>query len=322
MPSNAVRCVINKRDQLGETPLWCPRSNKIWWIDIERPKLQSFDERTGVHEVFPFDSTFLGSLALHHAGGFVVALDNGLHRFVPETGMLEHIVDVEPADRGTRLNDGRVDRQGRLWIGTMDAAIEKPIGNFYRVDPDATVHWLFDDVVVTNSVATSPDGRTLYMSDTRRFKIWAFDVDTDGGISNRRVFVDYTGQNGRPDGACVDSQGYLWNAVFAGHCVIRYTPAGDIDRVIELPVTNPTCVCFGGPDLETLYITTATKMIAPERLAHEEWAGALLAIDVGVKGMAEACFGAQSGCRGSTTMDPDLGKARLSPFAPESTASN
>lgn len=290
--SSRLRVVVNARDQLGETPLWCARTGKVWWIDIERPKLQSFDERTGKHEVYPFESTFAGSLALHRAGGFVVALDNSLHRFDPASSMLSHIVDVEPADKPTRLNDGRCDRQGRLWIGTMDAAIREPLGSFYRVDPSGAVHWLFNDIIVTNSVTTSPDDRKLYMSDTRRFKIWAFDLDPeDGVLSNRRVFADYAQEQGRPDGACVDSDGCVWNAVFAGHRVIRYTPAGKIDRVIELPVTHPTCVCFGGPALDTLYITTATKMISPEALAAEPFAGALLAIDVGVKGLPEGMFG-------------------------------
>lgn len=287
-----LRCVIQTRDQLGETPLWCPRTAKVWWINIEQPKLHSFDECTGKHAVYPFDCTFLGSLALHRDGGFVVALDNTLHRFDPVTGALHKIVEVEPADAGTRLNDGRSDSRGRLWIGTMDAAIEKPLGSFYRVDPDGNVQKFFDDIIVTNSVATSPDGRTLYMSDTRRFKLWAFDLDLDRGvITNRRVFVDYESQRGRPDGACVDREGYVWNAVFAGHRVVRYAPNGRLDRVIELPVTNPTCVCLGGPDLRTLYITTATKMIDPAVLAHEDWAGALLAIDVDVAGLPESLFG-------------------------------
>ncbi|MEJ8846681.1 SMP-30/gluconolactonase/LRE family protein [Variovorax rhizosphaerae] len=288
----AVRVVVQARDQLGETPLWCPRSEKIWWIDIERPRLQSFDEHTGQHEVHRFDSTFLGSLALHRRGGFVVALDNSLHRFDPANASLEHIVDVEPAGKGTRLNDGRCDRRGRLWIGTMDAAIQQPLGSFYRVSPSGSVQWLFDDIIVTNSVATSPDDRTLYMSDTRRFKIWAFDLDPDEGVlTNRRVFADYSNDKGRPDGAVVDSDGCLWNAVFAGHRVIRYTPAGKVDRVIELPVTHPTCVCFGGPELRTLYITTATKMITPAVLANEPLAGALLAVEVGVQGLPEPMFG-------------------------------
>ncbi|MEJ8854546.1 SMP-30/gluconolactonase/LRE family protein [Variovorax robiniae] len=196
-----------------------------------------------------------------------------------------------PDVTGTKPGQGGT--AGRsLWIGTMDAAIQQPLGSFYRVAPSGAVQRLFDDIIVTNSVATSPDDRTLYMSDTRRFKIWAFDLDPDDGVlTNRRVFADYSNGKGRPDGAVVDSDGCLWNAVFAGHRVIRYTPAGKVDRVIEVPVTNPTCVCFGGPDLRTLYITTATKMIAPDVLAQETLAGALLALDVGVQGLPEPMFG-------------------------------
>ena len=291
MPSS-VECVVNARDQLGETPLWCPRSRRVWWIDIERPKLQSVDPASGRHEVFSFDSTFLGSLALHAAGGFLVALDNTLHRFDPTTGQKERIAQVEPTSAGTRLNDGRCDSNGRFWVGTMDAAIERPLGSFYRVDAPGETTRLFGDIIVTNSVAISPDSRTLYMSDTRRFVLWAFDLDVgDGVLSNRRVFADYTTTSGRPDGACVDSEGCLWNAVFAGRRVMRYTPVGSIDRVIELPVTNPTCICFGDADLSTLYISTATKMIEPGVLAQETLAGALLACRVGVKGLPEAMFG-------------------------------
>ncbi len=291
MPAN-VRAVVQARDQLGETPIWCERTQRIWWIDIEKPKLQSFDAATGVHDVYPFPSTFLGSLVPHKQGGFVVALDNRLCHFDPVSRYLNTITDVEPHDAGTRLNDGRCDRRGRLWIGTMDAQIREPLGSFYRVDPSGLVKRFFDDIIVTNTITTSPDDKTLYMSDTRRLKIWAFDLDPESGeISNRRVFADYTGQIGRPDGACVDSEGYLWNAVFAGSRVVRYAPDGTIDRTIALPVTNPTCVCFGGRDLSTLYISTATKMIPPEVLANEPLAGALLAVDVDVKGLPEPAFG-------------------------------
>ncbi|MDM0037218.1 SMP-30/gluconolactonase/LRE family protein [Variovorax sp. J22P271] len=288
-----VRCVINVRDRLGETPLWCPRTEKLWWIDIDRPRLQSFDERSGRHEVHRFEGhTFLGGQALHRQGGFVIALDNSLYRFEPGDGRLEHLVDVEPASKGTRLNDGRCDSRGRLWIGTADVAFREPLGSFYRVGPDARAQWQFDDIIVTNSIAIAPDERTLYMSDTRRCTIWAFDFDVeDGVLSNRRVFADYANHRGRPDGACVDSEGCLWNAAFAGGCVIRYTPAGKVDRVIELPVTNPTCVCLGGPGLRTLYITSSTNQLTPAALQNEPLAGALLAVEVDVPGLPEQMYG-------------------------------
>jgi sugar lactone lactonase YvrE len=293
MTRRPIDCVVNRRDQLGETPLWCPRTELLWWLDIERPRLQSFDPKTGAHRVFPFDATYAGSLAIHAGGGFLVALDNALHRFEPETGVLTPFVEIEPAGRGTRLNDGRCDRRGRLWIGTMDETFREPLGSLYRVAPDSSVTRMFGDIIVTNSIATSPDDRVLYVSDTRRYLLWAFDLDPDDGVlSNRRVFVDFAGGRGRPDGACVDSEGCVWNAAFAGGCVTRYTPSGKVDQVIDLPVTNPTCVCLGGDDLRTLYVTTATKMIEPAVLENEEHAGALLAVRVNVPGLPEPMFAA------------------------------
>lgn len=287
-----IECVVDAGNQLGETPLWCPRSRKLWWIDIEVPTLQSFSPETGKYDRFRFSSTFLGSLALNGAGGFLVALDNTLNHFDPVTRETRTLAAVEPPTAGTRLNDGRCDRRGRFWVGTMDAAIARPLGSFYRVEPSGRATRMFGDIIVTNSVATSPDDRTLYMSDTRRFVIWAFDLDPDDGVlSNRRVFADYSNVPGRPDGACVDSEGCLWNAVFAGRRVVRYTPAGKLDRVIEVPVTNPTCVCFGGDDLDILFISTATKMIPAAQLAQEPLAGALLACRVGAKGLPEPMFG-------------------------------
>jgi sugar lactone lactonase YvrE len=288
-----VSCVINPSDQLGETPLWCSRTGRLWWLDIERPRVQSFDPVSREHRVFTFDAKWAGGLAFTAHGGLLVALDNALHVFDPETGTLTRFVDVEPPDTGTRLNDGRCDRRGRLWIGTADEKISAPLGSFYRVDPSGTVTRLFGDVIITNSVATSPDDRVLYVSDTRQYAIWAFDLDPDDGVlSNRRVFADFRGGRGRPDGSCVDADGCVWNAAFAGGCVIRFTPAGKIDRVIDLPVTNPTCVCFGGSGLDTLYITSATKLIAPDILARQPLAGAVLAVHPGATGLPEPQFGA------------------------------
>lgn len=286
-----IRRVVASTDQLGETPLWCWRTNVLWWIDIEKPKLQSFDPATGRHRVIPFDTRFLGSIALRRKGGLLVALDRKLYTFDPDAGTLDLFCTVEADDVDNRLNDGRCDARGRLWIGTMDNRILEPTGAFYSVDPDGTVTRHFDDVRVTNSVAISPDQKTLYFSDTRRFTLYAFDLDVDAGtISNRRVFVDYTATRDRPDGACVDSEGFVWNAIFGGGRVVRYAPDGRIVRTIPVPVTHPTCVCFGGADLATLYITTARKFLTPEQLAAEPWAGSLLATEPGVRGLPEHMF--------------------------------
>ncbi|MGE0723227.1 MAG: SMP-30/gluconolactonase/LRE family protein [Alphaproteobacteria bacterium] len=286
----AVRCVHPGADLLGETPVWCPRTRAIWWIDIERPTLQRFDPATGRHEAHPIRARFLGSLALRRAGGFLLALDRALFTYDPERQALAPFCTVEPDDRDTRLNDGRCDGAGRFWVGTMDNGLAAPTGSFYRVDPDGTAHRAFGDVIVTNSVAVSPDQRTLYMSDTRRFVIWAFDLAADGTLSGRRVFADHTATGDRPDGACCDAEGYLWNAIFAGGRIVRHAPDGRIERSVPLPVTNPTCVGFGGDRLETLYVTTARKFLTPAQLAAEPLAGALLAFEPGVRGLPEPMF--------------------------------
>jgi sugar lactone lactonase YvrE len=287
-----IRCVSEPQDVLGETPLWCEQSRCLWWLDIDRARLHRLCPESGARDLFSFDAKYAGSLALRASGGVLIALELGLFTFNPGVEELRPFCQVEPPQLNNRLNDGRCDGAGRFWVGTIDNALTHPNGSLYRVDPDGTVGHMFGDVIVSNTIAISPDQKTLYFSDTRRFKIRAFDLDLTGGtLSNERVFVDYTRTRERPDGACVDADGFVWNAIFGGHRVVRYAPDGAIDRTIDLPVTNPTCVCFGGPDLRTLYITTARKFLTPEQLRSEPWAGAVLVVDVEVSGLPEKRFG-------------------------------
>lgn len=286
-----VECVVNGADQLGETPLWCDRTQKLWWLDIEQPRLQSWDPSTGKHQANAMPGTFLGSQALTSSGERLVAIDLELQLLDQATGALRPFATVE-SGLDNRLNDGRVDGRGRLWIGTMDNQLHRPNGALYRVDPDGSVHQMASNVIVANGIAFSPDGRTLYFTDTRRYQSWVFDLDPeDGTVTNRRIFADYSSTGERPDGACVDADGCLWAAFFAGSRIVRYTPDGRIDLTIPLPVTNPTCLCFGGSDFKTLFVTTATKFLTPEQRKAEPLAGALLAIDGVGQGLPENRFG-------------------------------
>jgi sugar lactone lactonase YvrE len=283
-----IACAVEAHDALGECCLWCPVTRRLWWLDIRKPCLQSYDPASGEHRVYPLPGRFCGCAALRKSGGLAIALDNGLHGFDPQSGKLDFLIHAEQVP-GNRYNDGRCDRHGRLWIGTMDIDIKRPSGNFYRIGPDRSVLRLFDGITVPNSTAFSPDDRTLYFADTPRHVIWAFDLDIDAGaISNRRVFAA-TG-TALPDGSCVDAEGFLWNAEYAGHRLTRYAPDGRVDRTIELPVTSPTCCCFGGANFDTLYVTSATPAPKPGH-APAAMEGALLALDVGVCGLPEACFG-------------------------------
>lgn len=291
---SVARCVLPAQDTLSETPLWCVETQSLLWLDIDGGKLQRFHPGSGRHDVFTFEHRHAGSLALtRQAGRVLIGLDLGLYLFDLARGGLSLVCQVEPAERDNRLNDGRCDAQGHFWVGTMDNRLHRPNGALYRIDPWGESHRLFGDVIVSNTLALSPNQDRLYFSDTRRFVTWRFDLDvTSGTLSGRRPFVDYTATAERPDGACVDAEGYVWNAIFAAGRVVRYTPEGRVDRVVPLPVTNPTCVCLGGPDLKTLYITTARKFLDRTRLRHEPLAGAVLAIDVHVPGLPEQRFGA------------------------------
>jgi sugar lactone lactonase YvrE len=231
-------------------------------------------------------------MALREAGGFLLATARGLFIYDPATGAPPRsFADPEQGKPGMRLNDGKCDRQGRFWVGSMHDTVRDPVGTLYRVDPDLRVHARLQDFVLPNAIAWSPDGRTMYFADTHNQMMWHFDYATDTGeISNRRVFKDWRHQSGRPDGATVDQQGYLWTCMIATGHLVRLRPDGEVDRVIQLPVTNPTCPAFGGPDLDILFITSHSQRLSPEQHAREPLAGALLQLDVGVAGLPEPRF--------------------------------
>jgi len=291
-PHPRIRPVSAPQDRLGETPLWCGHSQTLFWLDIDGRKLQRLHPATGQVEVHTFDCRHAGSLALTSEPGTVlIGLDLGLYLFDLERRQLRLLCQVEPAEWDNRLNDGRCDAAGRFWVGTMDNQLSRPTGAFYRVDPSGSVQRVARDVIVSNSIGFSPANDTLYFSDTRRFTTWKYPFDLrNGAVGTRQVFVDHTGTRSRPDGICVDAQGHVWTALFAQRRMVRYSPQGAVERIIELPVTNPTCACLGGPTLQTLYITTARKFLDEHTLEQEPWSGSVLAIEVEVPGLPEHRF--------------------------------
>jgi len=288
-----VECVTETRDELGECPIWDPRSRKLWWVDILAPCLQSFDPESGAHRRFPVAARAVGSFAIRKRGGFALARNDGLWSFDSETGKSKPVVDPEPGLPDNRLNDGRADRRGRFWVGSMSMADERtPAGSLYRIDTGLRVTRMFGGVKIPNSITFSPDDRTFYFADSREQTIWAFDLDMDSGdITNRRVFANLRGGRGGPDGSCVDAEGFLWNAHFATSRVVRYAPDGRVDRAIEFPASNLTCCAFGGDTLDVLYVTSAKILLKPDQLAAQPMAGALFAVHPGVRGLPEAVFG-------------------------------
>ena len=288
-----IRCVVAAADILGEVPLWCQKTNLLWWIDVRRAVLQSYDPVSGRHLARRVqEGMLIGSIALREQGGLLLATNTGFYNYDPSSGQAPEFLFHPEADKPqNRLNDGKCDRRGRFWVGSMLDAQRLPEGTLYRLTPNLNCQAMMGEIVVPNSIAWSPDDRTMYFADTHRQLIWAFDFDIDDGvISNRRVFKDWTHQLGRPDGATVDAEGYLWNAMVATGQLVRHAPDGSVDRVIQLPVTNPTCPAFGGIKLDTLFVTSHSQRLSGEQLAAEPMAGGLFALDVGVKGLPEPRF--------------------------------
>jgi sugar lactone lactonase YvrE len=283
-----VECIVRANNILGEVPLWGAQTQKLWWIDIYAPALHSYDPRNNAHASVPLPGKIVGSFAMRQSGGMVIARNDGFFSFDPATGASSLIACPEPDKPEHRLNDGKCDRRGRYWVGSMHATIREPRGTFYRIDPDHSVHPMFDGFILPNSVAISPDDSTFYFADTLSFTIWAFDFDLDAGVlSNRRVFADTKSHPGRPDGSTVDTEGFLWNAEMAGGRIVRYAPDGRIDRTIPLPVSRPTSCGFGGSNLDTLFITSSSHGLTDEQRTAEPLAGSLFAVNVGVRGVLE-----------------------------------
>jgi L-arabinonolactonase len=286
-----IDCLHRGEHILGESPIWSVQEEALYWVDIQAPAIQRLQPSSGQVKRWALREE-VGSIALRTRGGLLAATRSGFHFFDPATGSLRSITHPERHLPDNRFNDGRCDRAGRFWAGTMMCEQpRRPAGALYCLEPDLTVRVVERDITIPNSLAWSPDNRVMYFADSPHRRIWAYDFDlASGAISNRRVFVDGRDHPGVPDGSTVDADGCLWNAEHGGGRVCRYTPDGRLDRTIELPVTQPTCCAFGGPLLATLFITTARENLNAEQLAAQPLAGAVFAVDPGVAGLPEPGF--------------------------------
>jgi sugar lactone lactonase YvrE len=281
--------VGEQTDILGESPLWHEIEQALYWVDIRRPALRRLDHASGRIDTWTLPD-LVGSIAFCDDGKLLVALPEQIATFDPSTGTLATIATPPTRIPGHRFNDGRCDRQGRFWVGTMHNLTRAPEGVLYRLDRRHRLAAMHSGVCIPNSLAWSPDGRTMYFADSLLYTIFAYDFDTTSGeMSAGRVFAT-TKAPAFPDGSTVDADGYLWNAEFNGWRVVRYAPDGRIDRFIEMPTHRPTCCAFGGPNLDILYITTASQQMSPDELAKQPLAGSLLAVDAGVRGLVEPRF--------------------------------
>lgn len=282
--------IVDCRNTLGEGVVWSAEEQALFWLDIEEAELWRYDPATGARRTWVLPER-AGSFAFRRNGELIMAFASGFAFYHLASGRRTPIAVVEP-DLPTRFNDGRCDRQGRFIAGTMDeSGEEQPIASVYRVGRDLAVTRIIDGVRISNGLAFSPDGRTMYFADTPQRVIRAYDYDPrNGRLSNGRIFHRLADGTGLPDGSTVDAEGCLWNARWQGHRVVRHRPDGTVDRVIELPVPNVTCVALGGPDLDTLYITTARQGMSDAALKAAPSAGGLFAVPAGVRGLPEPVF--------------------------------
>lgn len=289
----SVEIAVDSRSSVGEGAVWDVADELLWWVDIKQGLIQRYDPVSGRNDTFDFGEP-VGCLSRRDAGGLIVAAQSGFYLFDPETGGREALADPESDQPGNRFNDGATDPRGRFWAGTMrdDGGPAAQCGRFYRYDPDGTLSTHFDPVWTTNGMAFSPDGRTMYLSDSNPDVrvIWACDYDLDTGTpSNQREFFDTRAGAGRPDGGTVDADGCYWMAGVGGAQLVRITPDGDLDRIIEMPVEKPTKPMFGGSGLDTLFVTSIG--LGHENDPAQPHAGSLFAVTgLGVTGVPQTRF--------------------------------
>lgn len=281
---------------LGESPVWCPEEVILYWVDIDGKTIHRHDPATGTHGTRSIAGR-PGSIALTSTPGrLLIASEHRLLELDWDTGAVTPFVDLEPASTGNRLNDGCCDSSGRFVVGSMcaDTNAGRTTGTLHRIHHGGQVETLRTHIGVTNGLAFDVTRNRMYFADTPTERVLVFDYEpSTGALSNQRLFFDYHKYPGKPDGACVDADGCYWSASVYGWALLRITPDGDVDCRIELPIQKPSMPCFGGANLDTLFVTTigagGTIPSEPGRDGFEP--GATLAIEgLGVEGIVEPRF--------------------------------
>jgi sugar lactone lactonase YvrE len=287
-----IKRVVPAQNRLGETPIWDPEENALYWVDWGGFPTWRYDPATGQATTFPVDLP-VTALARRGSGGWIAIAWNGIYFWEPKTNQY-HLIHgpANPDKLEICYNDAAVDRQGRLLVGTANMNDPfLPEGSLYRLDPDGTFIELDSGYATANGIGFSLDSRTVYVADQRNWQIIAMDYNPlQGTTSNRRVFATLAKEEGQPDGLIVDSEGYIWNGHQGGWKLTRYDPDGKIERQIRFPVRHVISFAFGGKDLDILYVTTCSWDFTGEDRKKEPWAGDLLSIQTGIKGLIEPAF--------------------------------
>jgi sugar lactone lactonase YvrE len=290
--AHGVHVYSAQSDILGEAPLWSIAKQTLYWLDIGRKTLQSKASAVEPARVWPLPD-YPGCLAELGVGEIAIAVSDGIQRLNLSTGRSEPLSILSHLDAALRFNDGKVDPQGRFWAGTMrnnftetsQRADDVATGCLYRFDRDGRVHTMEEGVGIGNTLAWSPDHKHFYFADSEKGQMYVYDFDADSGaISNKRVFLEKT-DFGVPDGSAMDCDGCLWNARWDGSALLRITPAGELDRVVPLPIPRPTSCCFGGNNLATLFVTSARSGLTSSQCTNAPLSGSVFAIHGLAQGM-------------------------------------
>ncbi|MBF0194728.1 MAG: SMP-30/gluconolactonase/LRE family protein [Magnetococcales bacterium] len=281
-----VDCVCESEAQLGEGPVWSKSEGVLYWLDIKNRQVFRYHVDNGQQDCQKVEP-LISCIVLRRAGGLFAATHEGIGLFDYSKGTvaISNRFNTEP--EGNRPNDGKCDSAGRFWLGSMDDAETKPTGNLYRFHGDGAVVKVLEGVVISNGIGWSPDNKIFYFTDSVNRAILAFDYSANSGsLQNPRVFAHIKKEHGYPDGLAVDVEGGVWSAHWDGWRITRYTPDGNIDRIINMPVPRPTSCAFGGSDLMDLYITSASIGLTGQQLAKAPLSGSLFCHKPGIAGLA------------------------------------
>jgi sugar lactone lactonase YvrE len=281
--------IISVGNTLGEGVSWDPVDEHVWWTDIQERRLYRYEPSQAALKAFDLPER-LGSFGfVQGSDEIVAAFESGFAMYHPESGELDWLARPEHAAKNLRFNDGRVDRQGRFWAGSMVEGEGLPTAKLYCLR-GRSLEVCLTDIAISNSICFSPDGRHLYFADTPHRAILRYDIDANtGAIGNREIFAR-TPPGAFPDGSNVDAQGCVWNAHWGAGRVVRYALDGSVDMEIEIPTAQPTCIAFAGKNLDQLYVTSAREGMSPQTLASQPHAGDVFVYKLDVKGLADARF--------------------------------
>ncbi|GAC1446036.1 MAG: SMP-30/gluconolactonase/LRE family protein [Chloroflexota bacterium] len=286
-----VELIVDAHAVVGEGPVWDSAEGSLVWVDIPAGRVHRYNPRTGENSTITVSQP-VGAAVPRASGGLVLAVRDGFAALDTTTGQMQMIADVEADNPKNRMNDGNCDSSGRFWAGTMEFDGAPGQGSLYRLNTDHTVHRVLSDLAISNGIDWSPDNRTMYFVDTRTHGVDVFDYDSQSGaIENRRRLVTIPEDKGSPDGMRVDSEGCLWVALWGGWAVHRYTPTGELERVVPVPASCVSCCAFGGADLTDLYITTASRDLTPGERKDQPHAGGLFRYRPDVVGKAPFSYG-------------------------------